>query len=374
MSRLLQAASVLAGLMCFAGTAPAGPPDEKPGHVDCYGDPLPEGVIVRMGSIRFKQRTKHFPSEVAFSPDSKILAVTFSDEEGCGVLLREVATGKIIRKLDVPGNVKLGPIVFSPDAKLVAIAGEREIFVLESDRDKGFGRFIKNDGAWLCAFLPDNKTLVIAGGGASDNQYPIRLLNLESGRETAQLLGSKGPVRDLRISPDGKQLTSYDGKSICTWDLPTGQLRQRRPCKEWIREFSSDLRIGLIDDGTFDSGNYQVWDLKSDKKLCELKRKGTHCELTPDGRLLAVTEERMQLIDAHSGKELISFANSKGFDYSFQSFSPDSKLLAAWSHWGDGHKGHSYVHFWDVASGKEIRNRSPLYVVGSNDGTGAPRR
>jgi hypothetical protein len=37
MSRLLRAVGVLAGLMCFAGTAAAGPPEEKPGHVDCYG-------------------------------------------------------------------------------------------------------------------------------------------------------------------------------------------------------------------------------------------------------------------------------------------------------------------------------------------------
>ncbi len=357
MSRLLQAAFIFTGLMCFTGTAAAGPPDEKPSHVDCYGDPLPEGVIARMGSIRFKQRTKNFPSEVAFSPDSKILAVTFSDEAGCGVLLREVATGKVIRKLDVPGNVSLEAIMFSPDGKLLALPGAREIFILETDRDTAFGRFIKYDGPALCAFLPDNKTLVTASRQESHDHSSVRLWDLTTGREPVRLRGSEGPIRELRISKDGKELTSYGDGFITVWGLPAGTLLHRRKVKEGLYALSRDFRFGLFED---DSGSaaHQLWDLDSNQKLWQFCDTEAKYRLAPDGRVLVKAKQQMSLLDAVSKKELVRLQDTSGLNNWGTHFSEDGRMLAVWNYGGNESESYSLIRLWDVATGKELHKPS----------------
>src|SRR4051794_12428440 len=77
---------------------PAGPPRPKAAPpLDRYGDPLPEGAVARLGSVRF-----HHPGGIqslAFAPDGKTLVTAGPCNQGRACILWETATGKELARI-----------------------------------------------------------------------------------------------------------------------------------------------------------------------------------------------------------------------------------------------------------------------------------
>jgi WD40 repeat protein len=83
---------------------------------DAHDDPLPNGAVQRLGTIRLRHSgTVH---AAAFSPDGKYLAS--SGEDG-PIRLWEPRTGKLVRLFQGP-NQRVYSITFSPDGKQLAVA------------------------------------------------------------------------------------------------------------------------------------------------------------------------------------------------------------------------------------------------------------
>jgi hypothetical protein len=89
---------------------------EKPAaRVDGFGDPLPEGALLRLGTSRYRGTGNIY--HAALSPDGKQLAAA----SGSGIVLFDVSTGKSrpLRNSNVPhfsdNNGSL--LAFSPDGK-----------------------------------------------------------------------------------------------------------------------------------------------------------------------------------------------------------------------------------------------------------------
>jgi len=90
-------------LLPFLSPAAAGEP-----RTDRSGDPLPDGAIARLGTVRWRHPGE--ATAMMFSPNGKILAATCRG----GLLLWDTATGKVLRRL--PGtDCGIGGPDFTPD-------------------------------------------------------------------------------------------------------------------------------------------------------------------------------------------------------------------------------------------------------------------
>src|SRR5262249_62119290 len=93
--------------------------EEPPVRTDRYGDPLPEGAIARIGTVRFREGGGIFT--LAYSPDGKILA-SGSGSRGGVIRLWDAATGKELSRLE-PNEDRVLSVAFSPDRQGLASVG-----------------------------------------------------------------------------------------------------------------------------------------------------------------------------------------------------------------------------------------------------------
>jgi WD40 repeat protein len=168
---------------------------------------------------------------VAFSPDSKLVAVASSELgprdtwlDTIGVW--DVRTGQL--KSTLRGHQKLiWHLAFSPDGKILATASfdktarlwdpltGRALAVLEGHAGE----------VWWLAFSPDG-TLLATGGG----DKKARLWDVRTGTSLAVLEGHADRVGAVAFSPDGRTLAtgSTDGTARL-WDVRTRQLKATLP-------------------------------------------------------------------------------------------------------------------------------------------------
>lgn len=223
----------------------------EPAHADLHGDPLPDGAVARVGTVRWRQMGGI--SSVAFSPDGKTLAAG-GEVADRGISLWEVATGKELRRcLGHTNGVR--SLLFSPDGKKFASAGsDHTIRLWDVASAKELRKFPAKASA--LAFSPDGKTLarVVARdrpaaskredelrGGRSETDAIIHLRQVKSGKQIRQLECPLGLVGSIACSPDGKTLATGHlgdeidrgsfqkkvvvGKAIRLWDIATGKQR-----------------------------------------------------------------------------------------------------------------------------------------------------
>src|SRR5262249_40398647 len=128
-------------LLFLAASLPAQgePPAEKkqPARLDRYGDPLPEGALVRMGTVRLR----HHYGAITFASDGKTLISAGDDG---AVRFWDVATGKQIKKtiLQLPADPH-APIyrqTLSADGRVLAACGKEVLHLWDTATGKEIRR------------------------------------------------------------------------------------------------------------------------------------------------------------------------------------------------------------------------------------------
>ena len=149
-------------------------------------------------------------SDVAFSPDGKILATAGGNDHT--VLLWNAANGEQIRILN--GDCVADAVAFSTDGKL--LAGACKLF------DPATGEHIREmAGGYDLEFSPDGNFLAIANGYEPNG---VRLYNPSTGELIRAV--TTDYANSLAFSPDGTLLattTGYLEKGVVLWKPATGQ-------------------------------------------------------------------------------------------------------------------------------------------------------
>jgi RNA polymerase sigma factor (sigma-70 family) len=357
-------------LISTSPSMPAAPPQAKAAEEpkkleasqvrrDRHGDPLPEGAIARLGTVRW--RHGYYLTGLAYSPDGKKIATVGG---GRSLIVWDATSGKEIAQS--PNVDYLKSVAFSSDGKLLATGGLHDFCRLW---DVATAKEIRQIDGGKIAFLPDGNlvtmrrdtgtdsrlgwwdkivrrlqrrieydgdSLAYSPNGkwiaTSDTNGTIHLWDPATGEEQRQLRGHEKGVFHLAFSPNGSWLaSSSEDETIRLWDTATG--RQGRIFHEKRVNYSDSMPIAFSPDG---------------RLLASGDRDGMICLRN----MLDGAEKRRWQAGAREVRAL--------------AFSPDGKTLCSAT-------ARENMRFWDVATGRERHpsdeHRSVvLFVRFSSDG------
>lgn len=198
-------------------------------------------------------------------------------------------------------------------------------------------------------FSPDGKFLASAG-----EDKTIKLWDVKSGKELATLAGHTDFVRAVAFSPDGTTLFSAsEDKTAKVWDVPSGKLRETLPLTG-----TPNLRaLALSPDGkilALAADNelvVRLWDVTAHKELGSLAGHTNGLRalaFSPDGKLLASGSQDSTFVLWDVATQAQVFKSPKQDDSILAlAFSPDGKMLAS-------SINDKMIRLWGVPSGQQL--------------------
>ena len=295
------------GAVLAAGGGPVDPPKADPPkpanstaapppRADLFGDPLPDGAVMRLGTTHSRAGINSF----GILPDGTVVTTGTAAEVRTWPTKGDRPSEPV--RLLMPGPKPLDPLaVVSPDGRYVAANTPDKLVVVWERKDGGFKETASFDVTHTrLVFSPDG-TRLVAGS---------RLCDLRTGK--VQELDGLGYFEALAFSGDGKRLAVTDGYVAFLWDLESG------------------------------------------KKLAEYKPwRVRYTRIAPahTAEVMAVAPtwepETVVFVDPMTGARIAKLSGPEKFRCYWANFAPDGKMVLL----GD----RSGVTWWDPAAGKLIR-------------------
>jgi RNA polymerase sigma factor (sigma-70 family) len=284
--------------------------DASTALIDRFGDPLPTGAHMRLGTIQ-RRHTRRVAG-IDFTRDGR--AAVTAQVDGL-VRFWDPDNGRQLRTIDVmadaPTNDKsLRALAMSADGELLAAAGfaldparrriVHRVWVWDLKREK-LQRVLEVPGVDLfsIAFAPDGVTLA-TGGFAGE----ARLWNLATGDCHKSLKLGNSSLHSVSFAPEGNVLAVCEqGKGTKLYDIAQG--RETLIADPQIAAiapiFSADGRLMALNAL---GGEAVLWDRTTDRR--HLTVQGVAMSFAPDSRSLAMYAPdggAMLLIDTETGSE-----------------------------------------------------------------------
>jgi WD40 repeat protein len=212
--------------LVFMSSIGAGAVQDQSPAVDLAGDPLPQGALMRLGSVRFRHDDTILFA--AFLPgDKRVLSVS-ADGVIC---IWEYPSGRrlgrfgqeIDAKLPAETEPKVASAALSPDRQRLLVFGTDSVLsiwdwanakLLGTVASAGTGPRLSGGPI----YAPDGKSFLVFGGSRV-----LQIVDVAGGKEVTGQGGHGGPLESIEFSADGKQIITKDAKSLHRWDAATGK-------------------------------------------------------------------------------------------------------------------------------------------------------
>jgi WD40 repeat protein len=307
MARSLLSSPLLLGLFLLPSPLPAQPPatPTRP-RLDWHGDPLPAGVLQRLGKVE-RLRQGGSVLALALSPDGTVLASAGSQGTIC---LWAFPSGTELRTLT--GHE--GPVyalAFAPDGKtLVSGGADRSIHFWDPSTGRQTWRCRTNGALRALAFSPDGTLL--AGAGEFHVRC-LRLWDVRNGIEAQQSIIIDRKLDVVAFAPDGKLLASggADGQ-VDFWDTASGRrLHTANPGQGGVTSlrFTGDGKSVLCGGGNGSLVALDAATARAERLLDEAGRTAYAAAVSADGKSFAVagSDRTLVLWDLAGPKRLRSY-------------------------------------------------------------------
>ncbi|MGE3805434.1 MAG: WD40 repeat domain-containing protein, partial [Gemmataceae bacterium] len=223
---------LLIGLMLVSAPGGAAEPVQAPARFDRHGDPLPQGALLRLGTVRFRQGTPIY--SLVFSPDGKKLATFgYADPQ---IHVWDYQNGRELFRLDGES----GPVAFSPDGTKLAQASDVQLQFWSAADGKRLEAPPLQFPPIDFAYAPDGKKIAF---GCLDDV--VRITDANTGKELLQVtvrdgnpvailqrwLDGRGLISDsvptLAYAPDGKSMAAANDGVVVLFDTEKGKILRR---------------------------------------------------------------------------------------------------------------------------------------------------
>jgi len=196
-------------------------------RLDRFGDPLPDGAIFRLGTVRFRPASPN--CQFALAPDGK----SFATGEPREIRVWDSESGKPLWSWKLPDEATCRRLFFSRDGrKLMGIVWARRNKAFQFDALSGkllntVSAPARGIGAEGWTYLVGGKQLILGtyssfmSPGGRGPLTPV-LLDIESGNELWRL----PQTQTMAISPDGDVVATTNDGCLTLWDARTGKAMQ----------------------------------------------------------------------------------------------------------------------------------------------------
>jgi RNA polymerase sigma factor (sigma-70 family) len=340
------AAAALVGGVVLIGMGAADPPKkidppakEVTPRSDLFGDPLPDGALLRLGTVQFRLSDIH---GVGYRKTGELVA--FSGDRTLTVWPADLA-GKPKTTVTAESDVLVYSRALSSDARFAAevrAGGKVVIWEVVGDRLVEYFRRDAKDARHV-QFSPDGAWLAVIGP---------RLLLCNLTAKTWADVGGPEHVHGLAFSADGKRLLAF-GYPAAVIETATGRTTSEIKFSgpSWGGAFSPDeATIAAIHPGTWESPGpfLELFAVPSGEAVARRKLASGFSDwvrFDPDGKgLWTGGEDGVRQYDATGEKVVREFPGLAEKPFVI---SPDGKRFASHSS--------SAVAVWDAATMKPVR-------------------
>ncbi len=297
----------------------------------------------------------------AFSPDGRTI-VTKQDHSDLSLRVRDAATGKELRKIELPRANSRSQnewVAFTPNGKALAVTSQGGVIHLIDFESGKTIRDFTNDNpehpGWESvlgiAFSADGKLLVNGGFTIDKGTYFARLWDVETGEELRRFMHSKNSygIPSLAFSPDAKMLAtrSHDGR-LRLFDVDTGKQRHTFPADGGGRKLGA---VAFAPDGRTVAAagdSIRLYDVTTGEERLRIDRKqASHLHFTDGGKTLtAAVDGAIYRWDITTGKALTPEAGDSSVAQVL--VSADGSRVVTRGDCAD-------AHIWDGTTGQHLR-------------------